>query len=166
MITNKNILFWTVTILVFTFFCLMTFGIFVEWWTFKIKKDIGNYLWGPLNENPWYYDNPNLYSTVMLTEGLLFTIALSILARQIFNKDKTKILYSLMTCIGLFVLIYIKDSIGYLSYGWRLRLVWLTATFRMADGYVLYGLTSCAALKKLSWRQCRIHARLPGSLKK
>jgi hypothetical protein len=111
MTTTKNILFWTVTILVFAFFGLMTLGIFVEWWNVKIKKDIGNYSWGPINENAWYYNNHDLYSTVMLTEGLLFTIALSILARQIFNKDKTKILYSLMTCIGLFVLMYINGQI-------------------------------------------------------
>jgi len=111
MTTTKNILFWTGTILSFAFFGLLTFGMFDEWWTVKIKKDIENYPWGPINENPWYYDNPNLYSIVMLTEGIFFTVALSVLARQLFKRDKTKILYALMFCFGLFGLMYINGQI-------------------------------------------------------
>jgi hypothetical protein len=111
MTSTKNILFWTVTIMALVFFSILTFGLYDEFWTVKIKKDIGNYPWGPINENPWYYDNPDLYSTIMLTEGFLFTVALSVLVRQLFKKEKTKILYALMTCFGLFVLFYINGQI-------------------------------------------------------
>jgi hypothetical protein len=108
MTTTKNILFWTITIWALAFFGTLTYGLYDEWWTDKTKKEIGNYPWRPINENPWYYDNPDIYSTAMLTERLLFTIALTVLAGQLYKKDKTKILYALMTCFGLFVLIYIN----------------------------------------------------------
>ena len=111
MTTTKNIIFWTGTTLATAFFGLLTVLSFSEWWTVKIKKQTDNYPWGPINENPWYYDTPNLYSSVMLTEGILFTIALTVLARQLIKKDKTKILYTLLVCFGLFIAMLINGQI-------------------------------------------------------
>lgn len=111
MTTPKNILFWTGTTLATLFFGLMTFVSYNEWWTVKIKKQTSGYPWGPINENPWYYDNPDIYSTVMLTEGLVFTVALTILGTQIIKAKKTGVLYALMLCFGLFVLMIINGTI-------------------------------------------------------
>lgn len=109
--TPKNIIFWIGTIITTIFFSLLTLMSYGEWWKIKIKKQISSYPWGQVNENPWYYDNPNLYSIVMLTEGILCTIALAFLLRQLLRMDKTKILYSLMFCFGIFVLILINGAI-------------------------------------------------------
>ena len=111
MTTPKNILFWTVATLAKLFFGLMTFVSYNEWRTVKIKKQTSGYPWGPVNENPWYYDNPDIYSTVMLTEGLVFTVALTILGTQIIKAKKTGVLYALMLCFGLFVLMIINGTI-------------------------------------------------------
>jgi len=111
MTTPKNILFWTGTTLATMFFGLLTLMSLSEWWTVKIKKQTSNYPWGPVNENPWYYDNPEIYSTVMLTEGLVFTVALTILTTQIIKVNKKGILYSLMLCFVLFVLMIINGTI-------------------------------------------------------
>lgn len=111
MTTTKNIIFWAGTILATAFFGLLTVLSFSEWWTVKIKKQTDNYPWGPINENPWYYGTPNLYSSVMLAEGILFTIALTVLARQLIKKDKTNILYTLLVCFGLFIAILINGQI-------------------------------------------------------
>lgn len=100
---TKNIIFWTGTTLATAFFGLLTFMSFNEWWTVKIKMQTDSYPWGSINENPWYYDTPNLYSYVMLTEGVLFTIALTVLAKQLLKKDKKKIFYTLLVCFGLFL---------------------------------------------------------------
>jgi hypothetical protein len=107
----KSILFWTVTILATLFFGLLTFMSLSEWWSIKVKKQTGDYPWRPVNENPWYYDNPDIYSTVMLTEGIVFTVALTILATQIIKAKKTGVLYALMVCFGLFILMLVNGAI-------------------------------------------------------
>jgi hypothetical protein len=89
----------------------LTFISYNEWWTIKVKKQIGLYLWGPSNENPWYYDNPDLYATVMLAEGIIFTIGLTILTTQIIKARKKGVLLTLLFCFGLFVLTMINGSI-------------------------------------------------------
>mgnify|MGYP007051650063 FL=1 len=111
MTTTKNIIFWTGTTLATVFFGLLTFMSLYEWWTVKIKNQTDNYPWGPINENPWYYDTPKLYSSVMLTEGILFAIALTVLARQLLKKDKTKIFYTLLACFGLFIAMLVNGQI-------------------------------------------------------
>ena len=111
MTTPRNILFWTGTTLATLFFGLLTFMSLNEWWTVKIKKQTSSYPWGPVNENPWYYDNPEIYSTVMVTEGLVFAVALAILTTQIIKVNKKGILYSLMLCFGLFVIMIINGTI-------------------------------------------------------
>lgn len=111
MTTPKNILFWTGTTLATLFFALLTIMSFSEWWTIKVKKQTSDYPWGPINENPWYYDNPDIYSTVMLTEGLVFTVALTILTIQILKASKKGIFYSLMLCFRLFVIMIINGTV-------------------------------------------------------
>lgn len=108
---KKNLLFWTATILTTLFFGLLSFIAFSEWWIVKVKNQTDAYPWGPVNENPWYYDNPDIYSTVMLTEGIAFTFAVTILVTQIIKTNKTGVLYSIMLCFGLFLLMIINGAI-------------------------------------------------------
>ena len=108
----KNIIFWISTILSTLFFVLLTFICYNEWWTVKIKKQIKEYPWGTINENPWYYKTPDIYSTVMFTEGFLFTIALIILIIQLLKMKKVKILYSIMLYFGLFILMIASSLIN------------------------------------------------------
>lgn len=108
----KNIIFWISTILSTLFFMLLTFICYNEWWTVKVKKQIKEYPWGTINENPWYYKTPDIYSTVMFTEGFLFTIALIILIIQLLKMKKVKILYSIMLCFGLFILMIASSLIN------------------------------------------------------
>ena len=108
----KNIIFWISTILSTLFFVLLTFICYNEWWTVKVKKQIKEYPWGTINENPWYYKTPDIYSTVMFTEGFLFTIALIILIIQLLKMKKVKILYSIMLYFGLFILMIASSLIN------------------------------------------------------
>ena len=70
MVKPKNIVFWVVTALSTLFFGILTFMSLNEWWTIHVKQQTGSYPWGRVNDNPWYYDNPEIYSKVMLIEGL------------------------------------------------------------------------------------------------
>jgi len=106
-----KILFWILTILATIFFGLIDFMSFDEWRIVKLKKDIGGYPWGPINDNPWYYANPDLYAIVMLTEFILMTILLGSVIRNMIKKDKPKILYSLLACFVFFVIIIINGMI-------------------------------------------------------
>ncbi|MEB2783145.1 hypothetical protein [Algoriphagus persicinus] len=107
----KNILFWIGTGLAILFFGMLAVVSYSEWWTIKVKKHTSGYPWGSINDNPWYYDNPEIYSTVMLTEGIVFTIALAILTTQIIRAKKSRILYSLLLCFGLFILMILNGTI-------------------------------------------------------
>lgn len=107
----KQLLFRAGTSLATLFFALMSFMSLSEWWKVKIKKDISTYPWGHMADNPWYYDNPSLYSTVMLAEGLLMLTFLALAVWFIFQKQKTGMLYSLLACSAVFVLMLISSQI-------------------------------------------------------
>lgn len=108
----NNVFFWTVTTLGTVFFGLITFLSYSEWWTVKVKKQTEGYPWGPVNENPWYFGNPEIYSTVMLIEGIAFTVALVILTIQLIKAKKTGVLYSLLLCTALFILMLVNGNIN------------------------------------------------------
>ncbi|MGB4774973.1 MAG: hypothetical protein WBP45_07375 [Daejeonella sp.] len=93
------------------FFALINFMSLSEWWKVGIRKDISAYPWGHIADNPWYYDNPSLYSTVMLSEGLLMLVFLALAVWFIVQKQKTRIAYSLLACTGVFVLMLISAEI-------------------------------------------------------
>ena len=99
------------TILATLFFGLIGFMSFDEWRIVKLKKDIGDYPWGPVNDNPWYYANPDLYSIVMLTEFIVVTTLIGFVIRYMIKKDKAKILYSLLACLIFFVVMIVNGKI-------------------------------------------------------
>lgn len=107
----KHIFFWTASILVTLFFSLLTFILFNEWWTVAIKKDVDNYPWGLVNENPWYYENPDTYSKVMLMEGVVMLVAVTLTIWFLSQRQKARVFYSLLACVGFFGLMIIKAQI-------------------------------------------------------
>jgi len=109
--TVSNIIFWAGTTLAAAFFGLLAVMSFSEWWQISMKKQAVSYPWGKVNSNPWYYGTPDLYSSVMLVEGILCAAAIIVLARQILKKNKEKILYTLLVCFGLFILMVINGLI-------------------------------------------------------
>ena len=108
---TKHIFFWTASIIATLFFGLLTLLSFSEWWTVAIKKDVGSYPWGHINDNPWYYDNADLYAKVMLTEGVIMFTAVAVTVWFLTQQEKAKTLYSLMACFGLFIFMIINGHI-------------------------------------------------------
>ena len=107
----KQIIFWTGTTLGTLFFGFITFGLYSEWWNIAISKNSNGYPWGSVNETPWYYKNSETYSTVMLIEAILFSIALFVLVTQALKHKKTRVLYSFLLCFLLLVLIILSAAI-------------------------------------------------------
>jgi hypothetical protein len=107
----KHILFWTVPAMVTLFFGLMTFMSLNEWWIVQVKQQTGGYPWGQVNENPWFYKNPEIYSEVMLIEGLAFSAILIFLTIQVIRTEKKGILYTLMFGFGLLVIMIANGAI-------------------------------------------------------
>ncbi|MCL9804473.1 hypothetical protein NAT51_03005 [Flavobacterium amniphilum] len=101
MYTKKNIFLW-----VPIYFCgFISFTLLYEWWNIKINNESNQYAWGPVNDNPWYYETPNLYANVMLTEGivLLFLVVMTIKAlTQRPNKFNYWFLFCLLFTAYLF----------------------------------------------------------------
>lgn len=106
-----KILFWILTILATIFFGLIDFMSFDEWRIVKLKKDIGGYPWGPINDNPWYYANPDLYSMIMLIEWLIMTLLLGFVIRFMIKNDRIKTTYSLIACLIFFAAMIINGKI-------------------------------------------------------
>ncbi|HPS83918.1 MAG TPA: hypothetical protein PLA88_06355 [Bacteroidales bacterium] len=106
----KN-LFWFITIPASMFFALIDFISMREWVIVGINNDTEGYPWGPVNENPWYYATPELYSSVMLTYFILMTVLLSFIIWFMARREKKKTIYVLLACSLLFVAMCINGSI-------------------------------------------------------
>lgn len=106
----KN-LFWIITIIATIFFVIIDLLTFNEWRIVNLTFDVNNYPWGPVNDNPWYYANPGLYSTVMLIEGIIMAVLLGLVVRFIKKRNKSKIVFTLLACLGFFILMIINGKI-------------------------------------------------------
>jgi len=106
----KN-LFWFITIPASMFFALIDFISMREWVIVGINNDTEGYPWGPVNENPWYYATPELYSSVMLTYFILMTVLLSFIIWFMARREKKKTIYVLLACSLLFVAMGINGTI-------------------------------------------------------
>jgi len=107
----KNLIFWTVTALATLFFAFLACIFFIEWWTVGVKKEISSYPWGQVNENPWFYDNPNLYANVILIETLLLAIPVGLTLWFMFKRNKVKTLYCLLGSLVALILIIVNGSV-------------------------------------------------------
>ena len=106
-----KIIYWILTELATVFFGLIDYVIFDEWRIVQIEKDTAGYPWGAVNDNPWYYDNPDLYANVMLVEFIILTVLLGFVIGYMYKNDKPKVLYSLLACLVFIVMIIINAKI-------------------------------------------------------
>lgn len=109
---SNHILFWPASVIALIFFGLQTLLFINEWWTVAILKDVNNYPWGLVNENPWYYKNANIYSKVMLIEGLTMFIGVVFTIWFLTQRQKGRVYYSLLTCFLLFCFMIINSQIS------------------------------------------------------
>lgn len=102
-------LLWIPTYLLLIFFTFIGIMLINEWWKVGVNKDIDQYPWGIVNENPWYYETSDLYSKVSLIEGslILFFVVMSVL--HILKKNN-KFNYWFLLCIFFFVLMIISSN--------------------------------------------------------
>ena len=107
----KNTIFWTTTTLATLFFAFWTGIFFMEWWTIKINKQTGGYPWGQVSENPWFYDNPNLYANVILTETLLLSLPIGLTVYFMLRRNKLGTGYALLCCLIAFLLTFVNGNI-------------------------------------------------------
>ena len=106
----SKILLWISNFVIIIFFAFISFMSLSEWWNIKIIKEIDKYSWGPVNENSWYYETPNLYANVSLIEGLLMLILVSMSTVEIVKKN-TNYKYWLICCLALFIWMIISSNI-------------------------------------------------------
>lgn len=90
----------------------MAFASLEEWWTVGVKGETSGYPWGAINDNPWYYNTPTLYSTVMLIEFIILIGGLALTTYFIVKCKKEKVFYSLL---GIWVLVTIILVSGFVQ---------------------------------------------------
>jgi hypothetical protein len=64
-----------------------------------------------MNQNPWYYANPELYSTVMLIQWIGLTVLLGFVIGFMMKKDRKRAAYSLLACFVFFTAMMINGKI-------------------------------------------------------
>ena len=106
-----KVIYWFLISIQLLFFLLLSIISISEWWTVGISKDINNYAFGTINENPWFYETPELYSKIELIEGLIFAGLVSFIIRFIYKKDYRKMNYSILASYIFFILIIISSHI-------------------------------------------------------
>ncbi len=68
----NNKFLWTLSFIIITADLLFAyFGLF-EFYNVKIAEMQSIYPFGPINENPCYYQNSSIYGSYNLTSGLIF----------------------------------------------------------------------------------------------
>ncbi|HLV51746.1 MAG TPA: hypothetical protein VKY44_07295 [Flavobacterium sp.] len=101
----RRTLFVTFTTVTILFVSFMAFASLEEWWTVGVKGETSGYPWGPINDNPWYYNTPKLYSTVMLSEFIILIIGLALTTYFIVKPNKERAFYSLLVIWVLVIII-------------------------------------------------------------
>lgn len=79
-----------------------------EWWIIGFEKNYDGYAFGLINENSWFYETPELYANVMLTEGLVQTTFISLSIYFFFKKEYKKSNYLLLFFFISFLLALIN----------------------------------------------------------
>jgi hypothetical protein len=79
-----------------------------EFYIVIIKNQIKDYPWGLINENPWYYENPNKYGIFCFVFGLLYLLS-SVMTSWSIRKNKIR-----ATVIGSIsiVIVYLLEIIN------------------------------------------------------
>lgn len=103
---NKNkssFSFWFLSGLLIVITGLLAFMHLEEWYMISVLENKAGYPFGGEGPTPYYYKTPNLYATVNLIWGILFSAALTFGIVTIVKKNKT----GLISAIGTTVLLAI-----------------------------------------------------------
>ena len=106
----SKVFLWLPTFIIIMFFSLISLMSIGEWWNIKINNELDKYSWGPINENSWFYETPNLYANVQLIEGI-FMMFLVLMSIKEILKNKFKFNYWLVLCFAFLVIMFISSSI-------------------------------------------------------
>ncbi len=109
--TAGNWIFWLATGLAVVLFASLTVLLFSEWWSIAIAGKTGAYAWGQVNENPWFYANPDLHAAVLLAESVVLVIPVVRSVWCMYRKDKPGTMIALLGCLVVVVLIIVNGSI-------------------------------------------------------
>ena len=104
----RNLIFWFFVVITILFTGFWTFVAFDEWLTVGFHRKTAGYPWGPVNQNPWYYKNPSVFSRVMLIEFLLLAAGLGFAIYRIIQRKKQSILYCMLSLWFLMMLMLIN----------------------------------------------------------
>lgn len=83
-------------------FALCSYLCLSEWWMVYIRQKTLNYIWGTGNNNPWYFESPQLYGRVMFMEGLVMLCLLALTTYLILKKRRKAAICLLLA--GLFMI--------------------------------------------------------------
>ena len=107
----RNLIFWgmvVVTVLILGFFSV---ALFSEWFTVGYNENTDGYPWGPINDNPWYYESPKIYSNVMLIESIMLGLGLCVTFYLVVKRNKEHILYSILGLWTIAIAILVNGQI-------------------------------------------------------
>lgn len=98
------------TALTFLFIIVVAFSYFniSEWYDIAMLNKTSDYPWGEINNNPWYYKDPNSYAKVTLLFGISYSVTAILIAYFGYKKYNKALIY---TVIG-FLLIFFSMMIN------------------------------------------------------
>ena len=74
-----------------------------EFYNVKFAKEESAYPFGPINDNPWYYQNASIYASYNLTTGLLFLAASILTTWATVKKNKRLVVLGICLTILFFL---------------------------------------------------------------
>lgn len=104
-INLKQPFFLVASMLICGLFALCSYICLNEWWMVYIRQKTLNYIWGPENNNPWYFESPQLYGRVMFIEGLVMLCLLALTIYLIWKRRRKAAVCLLLA--GLFMIFLI-----------------------------------------------------------
>lgn len=105
---NNSKLLWTIPYIIVAVGLLFAFMGLSEFYNVKIAGQESAYPFGPINENPWYYQNASVYANYNLTSGLMFLTASLLTAWATIKKNRTLVILG----ISLTILFFIADLVS------------------------------------------------------
>ncbi len=104
MTNNSNSkLLWTLPYVIVAFGLLFAFMGLSEFYNVKIAKEESAYPFGPINENPWYYQSASTYANYNLTSGLLFLAASILITWATIKKSKGLVVLGICLTMLFFI---------------------------------------------------------------
>ena len=100
---NNSKLLWTLPYVIVAFGLLFAFMGLSEFYNLKIAKEESAYPFGPINENPWYYQNASIYASYNLTSGLLFLAASLLTTWATIKRNKRLVVLGICLTILFFI---------------------------------------------------------------